>query len=180
MARETSDPGDPRPAPDDLEELRQFVNSDNRYHHVDCLVDEELRRRWFASVFPDVDHERIPAAGWRRLVELRDRIREAVATGDVGPVDDVARDYPVRLAFTPPRLAAAGEDVEHAIAVTVLGALHQAARDGRLSRLRLCQRPDCGWCYYDGSRNRSARWCSADPCGDVMKTRAYRERQKAH
>ncbi|WP_210767789.1 CGNR zinc finger domain-containing protein [Cellulomonas humilata] len=45
-------------------------------------------------------------------------------------------------------------------------------------RLKACANPDCQWVYYDGSRNRSGRWCSMTECGDVMKARAYRQRSR--
>jgi CGNR zinc finger len=175
MVREA---GDPRAAPDDLEDLRRFVNSDDRYHGVDRLADDELRPGYFAAVLPRLDPAGVSAAGWRRLTALRAGVRDVIGGGDPGALTELAQRYPARLEFTPLRLAPVRNDAEHEIAVALLTALHQAVRDGRLTRLRLCERPDCGWCYYDGSRNGSARWCSADPCGDVMKTRAYRERQR--
>lgn len=185
MAREVSprspvvDPMDPRTAPVDLEGLRCFVNSDNRYHGVDHLT-AESRERWFAEALPAYDPTDVDDAGWRRLAELRDRVRDVVAGDDDGvALTELARRYPARLDLTAgPAWVPVTGTTEHRLAVDVLAALHTAAGDGRLARLRLCQRPDCGWCYYDGSKNRSARWCSSDPCGDVMKTRAYRERNR--
>jgi predicted RNA-binding Zn ribbon-like protein len=78
----------------------------------------------------------------------------------------------VRSSFVPHR-----DDQETVLVTELLSALQTAVLDGRLARLRLCERPECGWCYYDGTKNRSGRWCSSDPCGDVMKTRAFRARQ---
>lgn len=178
MVREEMVPGDPRTAPDDLEDLRRFVNSDDRYHRVDRLADDEARVRYFAAALTRFDAGGVPATGWRRLMTLRAGVRDVIAGEDPGVLTDLAGEYPVRLDFGSARLVAVRADAEHEIAAAVLTAIHQALRDGRLARLRLCERPDCRWCYYDGSRNGSARWCSADPCGDVMKSRAYRERQK--
>ncbi|HEU5037340.1 MAG TPA: CGNR zinc finger domain-containing protein [Nocardioides sp.] len=173
------DPTDPRPAPVDLEDLRRFVNSDNRFHGVDHLQGE-TRDRWFAAVLPAYDPETVDDAGWDRLVELRDRVRAFLAGEDDGAVlSELARAYPARLDLAGGTWAPVTDSTEHRLAVDVLGSLQRAVADGRISRLRLCRRPDCGWCYYDGSKNRSARWCSADPCGDVMKTRAYRARNRA-
>lgn len=47
------------------------------------------------------------------------------------------------------------------------------------SRIKLCDNPDCGWVFYDTSKNKSRRWCSDKTCGNVMKVRKFRERQKA-
>jgi predicted RNA-binding Zn ribbon-like protein len=45
-------------------------------------------------------------------------------------------------------------------------------------RLRTCEHPDCHWIFLDESRNRTRRWCG-NACGNVMKVRRFRERQKA-
>jgi len=168
---------DPRPAPADLEVLRRFVNSDNRFYGVDHLRDED-RGRWFPEVV-GLPVDDLDEAGWRRLAVLRERVRTVVAGEDGAMVAlaETAQRYP--LVLGPSGLAAARDGQESALAATVLVALHAAVQDGRLARLRLCQRPDCQWCYYDTSKNGSARWCSSDPCGDVMKARAYRSRRRA-
>lgn len=46
-------------------------------------------------------------------------------------------------------------------------------------RLKLCANEHCRWAFYDESRNRSRRWCDSAECGNVMKVRAFRERQRA-
>ncbi|MGZ5324519.1 MAG: CGNR zinc finger domain-containing protein, partial [Solirubrobacterales bacterium] len=45
-------------------------------------------------------------------------------------------------------------------------------------RLKLCENPDCLWAFYDNSRNRSGSWCRMGLCGNRIKNRAYRERQR--
>lgn len=45
-------------------------------------------------------------------------------------------------------------------------------------RLKICDNPDCRWVYYDQSRNRVRRWCDDKACGNLMKVRRFRERQK--
>ncbi|KRE45917.1 CGNR zinc finger domain-containing protein [Paenibacillus sp. Soil724D2] len=60
-----------------------------------------------------------------------------------------------------------------------------AASFGRLlaesdhSRLRICDNPDCKVVYYDETRNRSKRFCDDKACGNLMKVRRFRARQKA-
>ena len=34
-----------------------------------------------------------------------------------------------------------------------------------MKRLKRCSDPDCGWLFYDTSKNRSRRWCSMKGCG---------------
>ena len=52
--------------------------------------------------------------------------------------------------------------------------------DGTWSRLKACPGPHCGWVFYDGSRNRSRQWCSMQICGNRVKGREFRARQRSH
>lgn len=50
---------------------------------------------------------------------------------------------------------------------------------GDLTRVRECPgSDDCGWLFYDDSRNRTRRWCSMDGCGSRVKMRRYYARSK--
>ena len=60
----------------------------------------------------------------------------------------------------------------------VLGVTFKAMADGTWSRLKACRNHGCRWAFYDQSRNRSARWCSMQLCGNRTKTRSYRARQR--
>jgi predicted RNA-binding Zn ribbon-like protein len=53
-----------------------------------------------------------------------------------------------------------------------------AIADGSWSRLKICPGHDCGWAFYDGSRNRSGRWCSMSVCGGREKARAHYRRHR--
>src|SRR5690242_13200895 len=113
---------DPRPAPPDLEVLRRFVNSDNRFHGVDHLRGDD-RLDWFAEVL-GLPVDEVDDAGWRRLAVLRDRVR-AVVGGEDGALvalAETAQRYP--LVLGPSGLAAAREDQESTLAAAVLAALH--------------------------------------------------------
>ncbi len=45
------------------------------------------------------------------------------------------------------------------------------------TRLKICANADCGWVFYDSTRSRTRRWCAAS-CGDLIKVREFRQRQK--
>ncbi|MCM3628405.1 CGNR zinc finger domain-containing protein [Paenibacillus glycanilyticus] len=51
--------------------------------------------------------------------------------------------------------------------------------EGEPSRLRICGNPDCKVVYYDETRNRSKRFCDDKVCGNLMKVRRFRARQKS-
>ena len=55
----------------------------------------------------------------------------------------------------------------------------EARVDGRWARLKACPADDCGWAFYDHSRNRSGTWCTMAVCGNRSKVRAYRRREGA-
>ncbi len=45
-------------------------------------------------------------------------------------------------------------------------------------RMRECAADDCGWLFYDTSRNQSRRWCSMQSCGNRAKVQQFRERKR--
>jgi predicted RNA-binding Zn ribbon-like protein len=47
------------------------------------------------------------------------------------------------------------------------------------ARLRRCEHPPCRVIFYDDSRPGLRRWCAANRCGDRVRARAYRKRQRA-
>ncbi|MGD8191340.1 CGNR zinc finger domain-containing protein [Brevibacillus ginsengisoli] len=49
---------------------------------------------------------------------------------------------------------------------------------GDLRRIKICMNEDCRWIFFDESRNRTRRWCDDACCGNLLKVRRFRERQK--
>ena len=64
------------------------------------------------------------------------------------------------------------------IAVEAAMAMADLVRTGELSRLRICEYPDCDNVVVDLSRNRSRRFCEAG-CGNRAAVTAYRARRAA-
>ena len=54
----------------------------------------------------------------------------------------------------------------------------RAMIDGTWSRLKVCPGHDCGWAFYDGSRNQTGRWCSMSVCGGRAKARTHYQRRR--
>lgn len=50
---------------------------------------------------------------------------------------------------------------------------------GESGRVRVCDNQDCSWVFYDDTRNRSKRFCDDKTCGNLMKVRRFRARNKA-
>jgi predicted RNA-binding Zn ribbon-like protein len=47
---------------------------------------------------------------------------------------------------------------------------------GSFERIKQCPADDCGWLFFDHSRNDSRRWCDMATCGNRTKGRRHRER----
>src|SRR5205823_11723454 len=61
----------------------------------------------------------------------------------------------------------------------VVAQLYDASANGTLDRLKMCASEECRRVFYDRSKPGTRRWCQAALCGNRIKTRAYRERQRA-
>lgn len=64
------------------------------------------------------------------------------------------------------------------MAVEAAMAIIDVVRGGELSRLRICEYPDCGNVVVDLSKNRSKRYCDGS-CGNRAAVAAYRARKAA-
>jgi hypothetical protein len=147
---------EPGIAPGSLERVRALLNTDDRFHGVDHLA----------------------GTGQLPLRDLRDALRRYLSTGDAADLSALAARYPLVVTFDDDGgagLTPAGADE---LVADLLAEVHRAHAAGEWPRLKACANPDCQWIYYDGSRNRSGRWCSMNECGDVMKARAYRRRAR--
>jgi predicted RNA-binding Zn ribbon-like protein len=63
------------------------------------------------------------------------------------------------------------------VVATVLAAAAEGAHREIWHRLKACR--ECGWVFYDRSKNRSGSWCTMAICGSRSKMRAYRKRNAA-
>jgi predicted RNA-binding Zn ribbon-like protein len=48
-----------------------------------------------------------------------------------------------------------------------------------VGRLRACDAPECRWLFLDTSKNHARRWCDMKVCGNRVKARRFKARQKA-
>jgi predicted RNA-binding Zn ribbon-like protein len=75
-------------------------------------------------------------------------------------------------------LRAAREDALSGLSV-VVAELYEGSLLRTLDRLKMCAADECRRVFYDRSKPATRRWCMSTLCGNRMKTRAYRERQRA-
>ena len=60
----------------------------------------------------------------------------------------------------------------------IVAALYDGSRNGTLDRLKMCASDECRRVFFDRSKPSTRRWCMSSLCGNRMKTRSYRERQR--
>jgi predicted RNA-binding Zn ribbon-like protein len=180
------------PAPGRLGLVQAFVNSfwDLDGDGADAWPDAAGYGRWLAAR----DFGRGAAASAEdlaRALALRKALRglarrhhDAPADPPDAPelavLDALGARATLGLRFDPaPRheAAGAGSGADAALAL-VLGVVAEAMADGTWSRCKACPGPHCGWLFYDGSRNRSRQWCSMQICGNRVKGREFRARQR--
>lgn len=181
-------PGGRSPAPGRLALVQAFINSHfdleddhgaELLHSPAALVDW-LRGAGLLKAAPEASHAEL-----QRALTVREGLRTLARGGSAPtePLDGAARGAAVELRVAPGgdlRFVAA-PDAGVAGALGVLLAIAAVAlADGSWSRLKVCPGEDCGWAFYDGSRNRSGRWCSMSVCGGRAKARThYRRRRRA-
>jgi predicted RNA-binding Zn ribbon-like protein len=177
------------PAPGSLRLVQDFVNTLDAEEGRDLLADPESLSSWLqAQGLPGA--RPVPGeADVAVAAELREALRRLLRVNTGADPDPEAAALVNRLsAWTPVRVeldgdgtaalhAAGGGGVDDALAA-VLAAAGTAILDGSWRRLKACVDPDCGWAFYDRSRNRSGQWCDMAVCGSRHKVRAYRSRRR--
>ena len=168
--------------------IRAFVNTAELEEGTDHLATVERAREWLQAL-DLIGEEPLPESQRLRLIEVREALRALIAAahGDhVDPaslavLDNAGRTARLTLAFSASGSAALHPDatgVDRALG-RILSAAYAAMIDGSWPRLKTCENNECRWAFYDQSKNRSAKWCSMQACGNRMKARAYRARQEA-
>jgi predicted RNA-binding Zn ribbon-like protein len=132
---------------------------------ADLAAAKQLRRAIWNGASAVVDGE-LPGAGDLAVINAA-ACRPPLVPGIDLPV---GVDGPVR-AWTAPR-------AEQALSDIARDAVALLSDPGQRARLRRCASPDCSLIFYDSSRPGRRRWCSTERCGDRMRARAYRARQR--
>lgn len=176
----------PRPAaPAQVSVVRDFVNTTDRETGTDELATPAGLADYLVAEGLADARPRVTAADLALAHELRAGLRRVLEShhdGTEPPAEALAEAVarlPVRLTWSSvgAAVAPAGAGVLSALARIGVAALG-AAEDGSWPRLKICSSDECEWAYFDHSKNRSRHWCEYG-CGNRLKTRAYRARQRA-
>ena len=176
-------------APGQLGLVQSFLNTSDLQTSRDQLAESDSMHAWLAErrlISPGTEYDE---ADRRRLSELRKAVHELVAAngGDgvqrraVTTLNEAARRVRLGVRLHPEdgyRLMAEGVGIDRPIGDLLISVTTSMAA-GNWNRLKICANEACQRAFFDGSRNRSGRWCSMASCGNRMKGRAYRQRHGA-
>lgn len=187
-------PGGRDPAPGELALVQAFINTHydlELEHGADLFATPAALEAWMARRGLS-DAVSVTDADLRRAVAVREGLRALAGTsGAVAARDRVAaleelnraaRGAALEVRFSdtgkPSLVPGRGGAVDRTVAI-VLAITARAMLAGAWGRLKVCPGDDCGWAFYDHSRNQSGRWCSMSVCGARVKARAHYRRRRS-
>jgi predicted RNA-binding Zn ribbon-like protein len=181
-------PGGRPPAPGELALLQSFINTHYDLevdHGAEVLATPRALREWLLARSLIGSRARVARPDLERALAVREGLR-ALASDDGGGapalqgLNAAAAGAGVELRFAragPQFVPMAGGGVASALGL-LLAIAARALIEGSWSRLKVCPGDDCGWAFYDHSRNQSGRWCSMSVCGGRAKARAHYRRRR--
>ena len=179
-----------KPAPMPLLLVQSFVNTWDGDHRSDLLLDPAAARDWLnrAGLW---SADRSPDPAELDLARgVREGIRAMLVANGGGPqptpdslqaMQAVARDSRLAPHVGPGgqvSLAAEPAGQVEAGLLALLLVIRDAQHDGSWQRLKACGNPDCRWAFYDRSHSRAGAWCDMATCGNLIKNRRLRQRQR--
>ena len=175
------------PAPGALLVVQELVNTRDVEAGTDAIATPAGLRAWLAERSLAPADLRPSDEDIARMAEFREALRSLLHANNGGAIDpeelrslNRAGRGGLRVRFDGAGGAALEPQQEEPIAAAigrVVAIVFTAVADGTFERLKACPARDCGWAFYDLSKNRSARWCSMAVCGSREKVRAHRARR---
>lgn len=184
-------PGDDetKPAPPPLRRIQALVNTVERPDGDDRLADPSDAQPWLVDNDLLAPSATLTSADLALVVDVREALRALLIRNGGGPSPSRHDLAPLQRIATSARtrttvgadgeitLEVAGGDVPDRLA-TLLLPIRDAQRDGSWSLLKACGNDECQWAFYDMSRNHGGTWCDMASCGNKLKNREFRARQR--
>lgn len=183
-------PGNRTPAPGDLGLVQAFANT---FWDLERGRPEQLRSpsslaAWLRRRGLIGSGIRLHETDLRRALDVREGLRTLLfansgADPDRGAITRLnaglrGASVTARLhAAAKPEFVAPHQGLDGALGL-IAASVAVAQLEGRFGRLKACPGPDCGWAFYDHSRNLAGTWCSMSICGARVKARHYRQRRR--
>jgi predicted RNA-binding Zn ribbon-like protein len=174
-------------APGELALVHAFLNTWDMAGPRERFDSRERTQDWFAKRSLISAAAVVTKGDFEAVLKLRDGLRRVLAAASheqpvdrksVWDLNRVAETIPVMVNFDQqgvPGLLPTGSDLTAALG-RILAIVATSALDGTWQRLKICRNPDCQRTFFDGSKNRSAVWCTTQSCGNKLNARAYRAR----
>ena len=187
---EQVEPGGRPKAPGRLALLQRFMNSHNHDLPLDWdrIGTAAKAQAWLREKDLLAPGACVTGSDAARLRELREAIRALALANHGGRLDSAATEV-IRRAAASATLTVGVDDAGHTAlepaaggvdgaVAALLGIMYEAQLTGDWRRMKGCRQ--CGYAFFDRSKNRSAAWCAMSICGNRTKNRAYyRRRAKA-
>lgn len=167
--------------------VMSFVNTLDVEDHTDDLTSADDLARWLMDAGLLAHRARVQPSDHQLALDLRAGLREVLGVGVGTPTDparvaaaDAAlRQLPVHVTtdLADPLSAPTATTARQALQTLAIAWAYLVITEQAL-RIKRCAEHSCGWVFWDGSKNRSGRWCSMRVCGNRSKARAYAKRQR--
>jgi predicted RNA-binding Zn ribbon-like protein len=187
--RASLQPGGRSPAAGALALVQAFVNTHydlETEHGAELLATPAALESWLRGHGLLADPlGRLTGADLARALAVRESLRALARVNSHDGREDVAAALAalnqaarggaseVRFSVDGPRFTLSQRGGIDAALGVLLANAAGAMLDGTWSRLKACPGDECGWVFYDHSRNRSGRWCSMSVCGGRAKARTH-------
>jgi predicted RNA-binding Zn ribbon-like protein len=168
--------------------VQAFVNTWDGDHGSDLLLEPETARGWLTeaglwqgSLQPaDLYLARSVREGIRALLWAHNGGPDP-APADLQSLRALTQDSRLQLHVAPDGQISLGAEAGDRLDTQLLRLLlmiRDAQRDGTWNRLKACHNPECRWAFYDRSHSAAGTWCDMAACGNRIKNRRLRERQR--
>lgn len=162
-----------------------FANTLDVEEGTDALSEPSHVARWLVTSGLTPRTPVVTGADHDRYLRLRSGVRELLGTEEqrshvLADADSVLREIPLLVSLTPSSALQPDPDLpatSRALA-TIASALASTLITGEVARVKRCPAEDCGWVFWDSTKNRSRRWCSMQVCGNRDKARTFAARKR--
>lgn len=167
-----------------VELLVAYANSVDHDEGTDDLTTPAELSRWLRGHGLLSQEVRSTPADLALALRLRDALHRAMVgnhdgASDLTALEGVGHELPLQIGQVNgrPGLRPHWDGVRGAL-TQVLVAVNEAVADDTWRRLKICSSDECAWAFFDGTKNRSRTYCEWG-CGNKIKSRNYRARQRA-
>ena len=169
-------------------DVRHFVHRGVQHMQSDELAGPRELDAWMAARGLSLTGAKVTPAMFETALQLRASVRSYL---ECDPVErrrnkEAVRSLNKAMSLFPLLaearsdrmvLRAARDDALAGLS-SVVAELYDGSSRGTLDRLKMCAAEECRRVFFDRSKPATRRWCMSTLCGNRIKTRNYRERQR--